>query len=128
MKQKLQSTYPTELFDKTSAAAIMERNGPIYFERNIRNVVALAKTHGIDVLLISFAYSPLFANRPRASTREYISAYEHNNRLVEAIAEELDVHFFDFAEAFPAKTQWYVDGRHVTKRGLNSSPNFSESF
>ena len=117
LKQKLQGTYPTELFEKTSAAAIMERNGPIYFERNIRNVVALAKTHGIDVLLSSFAYSPLFVNRPRASSREYISAYGHNNRLVEAIAEEMDVHFFDFAEAFPAQKQWYVDGRHVTKKG-----------
>ena len=116
-KQKIQGIYPEGIFREASASEILETNSARYFERNIRNIVAIAKDRGIEVILSSFAYSPLFTEQPKVSSREYISAYEANNKLLEEIARDMDQHFFDFASKFPPEKRWYTDGRHVNEEG-----------
>ncbi len=118
LAQMTNGTYPAGVFKEVSAKTILEKNPPTYFERNIRNIAAIAKTHGIEVMLCSFAYSPLFTEYPRVSSPEYVSALEEHNRLVGEIADTMDVHFFDFASVFPNEKRWYADGRHVNEEGV----------
>jgi hypothetical protein len=79
-------------------------------------MVAIAKNRGIDVVISSFAYSPLF-NLIEVSSEEYIFAHDENNLLLKQIAEDTDVHFFDFASNFPKSKQYFYDGRHVNLEG-----------
>jgi len=115
--QKSRGAYPKRIFQEISAKKMLEKNKPIYFERNIRNIIAIAKNWGTEVVISSFAYSPLFTEQPRVSSEEYISALEENNRLLRTIAEDMEVYFFDFASKFPTDKRYYEDGRHVNENG-----------
>lgn len=115
--QKLKNTYPSGIFNKVSAEQMLKVNTPKYFKRNIENIVVIAKHKNIKTVLATFAYSPLFKDKPRASSREYTFAYSQLNGILKSIAKELDVNLFDFAKAFPIKRCYYKDGRHVTKKG-----------
>lgn len=114
--QKLKGVYPEDIFKKISARRMLEQNKPIYFERNVRNMVAIAKIWGIEVVISSFAFSTLFTD-PIASSEEYVYAYNESNRLLQEIAEDTEVHFFDFASRFPTSKDYYTDGRHVNEKG-----------
>ena len=127
-KQKSQGVYPEGIFREISARKMLERNRPVYFERNIQNIVAIANNRGIEVVLSSFAYSPLFTDHPRVSSQEYISALEGDNHLLEELAEEMDVHFFDFASRFPTDKRYYTDGRHVNEEGAQLKAELFGAF
>ncbi len=115
--QKAQGVYPTGFFKDISAQDMLNTNKPVYFERNIRNIISIAKTHDTHVLLSSFAYSSLFIDQPRVSSQEYMATLAEHNRILSDLARETGVQFFDFASAFPTHRDYYVDGRHVTEKG-----------
>lgn len=115
-KQKRTNTYPTSIFQEISAMKMLETNKPIFFKRNIRNIVLIAKTEGIKTVLVSFAYSPLFDDS-MVSSDEYNYAYNEMNAVLKDIANELNVSFFDLKKEFPEDKMYYKDGRHVTIEG-----------
>ena len=115
--QRHAGVYPAGVFEEITAAEILKANKPIYFERNIENLIAIAKAQNVKVLLSSFAFHPDFEDHPRASSREYIDAYFETNSMLKRVAAEQNVSFFDFAFAFPKDRSLYIDGRHVTEVG-----------
>ncbi|MFC1489463.1 SGNH/GDSL hydrolase family protein [Thermodesulfobacteriota bacterium] len=127
-KQTLEGVYPEGIFKEVSAEEMLKTNKPVFFERNIRNIVCIAKNMGIDVVLSSFAYSPLFIDQPRVSTQEYIAAYREHNSLLKEIARETDVNFFDFAGKFPIDKHYYTDGRHVNEKGSQLKAEFFGNY
>ena len=127
-KQKIRGVYPEGVFREVSAAEILETNRADYFERNIRNIIAIASGHGIETVLGSFAFSPLFTDQPKVSSDEYIGAYREYNRLLEQLANDTDQHFFDFAAAFPTDKRWYTDGRHVNEEGAQLKAELFGNF
>lgn len=118
LKQKATNTYPEGIFKEVSAKKMLLTNKPIYFKRNISNIVSIAKDRDITTILVSFAYSPLFINEPVVSSEEYIFAYNEMNTVIRDIAEEMGVNFFDFANYFPKDKRYYSDGRHVNEEGV----------
>ena len=116
-KQVIEGVYPEGIFKEVSAEEMLKANKPVFFERNMRGIISIAKSHGIAVVLSSFAYSPLFTDMPRASSREYIAAYREQNGLLKELARETDVYFYDFAGEFPTEKRYYTDGRHVNEEG-----------
>ena len=56
-------TYPAGIFKDVPAAEMLKINKPIYFQRNIENIVAMAQARGIEVILPTFAASALFLAR-----------------------------------------------------------------
>jgi len=116
-KQKMENNYPDGIFKEVSAKKMLEQNKPIFFERNIRNMVTVSKAMDVKVVISSFAHSPLFTDQPFVSSEEYALAYEENNSMLRKIAETTDVHFFDFADKFPTSKRYYTDGRHVNEEG-----------
>lgn len=115
--QKKNGTYPDGIFKQVSAKQMLATNKPVYFERNIRNIISIAKDHNIQVVLSSFAHSHHFPDKPLVASAEYLSAFDENNQLLKMIAEDTKVNFFDFANEFPDIKEYYVDGRHVTENG-----------
>lgn len=117
INQKQKGVYPKGIFTKVSAMEMLNTNKPIYFERNITNIISSAKQQGVTTILATFATSPLFTDEPAVSSDEYISAYKEMNGTVQRIAAEQDVELFDFNKIFPKDKKYYTDGRHVNEVG-----------
>jgi len=116
-RQVEEGTYPEGIFAAISGERMLAINQPVYFARNIRNMIAVAKAHDVIVVISSFAYSTVFSEEPRVSSPEYIEAHDENNDLLRQIAESCGVRFFDFASVFPTERRFYADGRHVNEAG-----------
>ncbi len=116
-EQWLDGTYPHGIFQEVSAAEMLETNKPVYFQRNLEDMVAIAREHGVLSVLATFAYSPLFKGYPRVASKEYIAAYSEMNGVVRAVAKGSGANLFDFAEYAPQDKRYYSDGRHVTEEG-----------
>lgn len=94
----------------------LEANPPIYYERNIRNIVAVARANGADVLLLTWAYS-LEAAENYLTRSDYQAALDEHNELVGELAGELETYFYDLAATMPDDPVYWTDGRHMTKEG-----------
>jgi lysophospholipase L1-like esterase len=98
-----------------TTAEALEANPPIYYERNVRNIVAVAQVNGVEVLLLTWAYSPEFEGY--ASNPEYQAAFAEHNEIIRRLADELDIYFYDFASEMPPDAKYWSDGRHMTVEG-----------
>ncbi len=107
--------YPKGIFEEVPAYQMIEENPPKYFESNLRGIIAVAKANNIDVLFSTFAYSPLFEQFPRVSTKEYQKGFKEHNEIIRSFADEVSL--FDFAEIMPVDKKYYRDGRHFTALG-----------
>lgn len=101
-------------------ATIMAANPPTHFERNLRNMALIAQGNNVDVMLVSWAYSPLAFAVPGGDfmTEPYRqSAVTEHNTIIAQLADTLDMAYFDFAEAMPAAAEYWIDGLHVSEAG-----------
>jgi len=85
-------------------------NGPEYFERNTRYMIALAREMGAEVMLATAAITP------RAGEDRRVCVPQHNAILAK-IAAEKKVRFYDFAAEMPKDAEHMPDGRHVSQVG-----------
>ena len=108
--------YPAGVFDEVSAEAMLQENPPIYFERNLTNMAAIAQAHGIDVVLLTFATSP--TSNPRAGAPEIQAGIAEGNEIVERVAGAMGVYLYEFAADMPTGRQYFDgDGHHFTRAG-----------
>ncbi|MFQ3647967.1 MAG: GDSL-type esterase/lipase family protein [Anaerolinea sp.] len=97
---------------------VLEANPPVYFRRNLHSMIALAKAHGIEVVLSSWAYYPepmgdsLFMTYPHV---QYGVA--QHNAITQELAETLDVPFYDLYATMPYGEQYWLDGFHMSTLG-----------
>ncbi len=110
-------TYPSGIFSRVGVQQMLDAHPPIFFERNLESIIALANAHDIDVMMATFATSPEFKDSARAASPEYQAAYPRMNALMQAVCERNDVPCYDFAADFPRTKQYFDDGRHVNKQG-----------
>ncbi len=115
--QKLAGRYPSGIFERVSAERMFETNRPAFFRRNLRSMVAVARQHGAEAVLATFASSPLFEDKPRVASPEYVAALDEMNDVIRELAAELDAPLFDFAAEFPDDKALYTDGRHMSFKG-----------
>ena len=103
-----------------SAQAVMDANPPIYFDRNLRNMIFIARGNNVGVMLASWAYSPLEYDFPGGDfmTEPFRqAAVVEQNQVMATIASDLDVPYYDFAVDMPEDMQYWVDGLHVNANG-----------
>lgn len=100
--------YPSGLSDAQAFA----QNPPIFFRRNLRNLVYLAQANDVAVLLSTWAfYRPFVAS-------EWAAAFDEQNAVIAQVAQETDAYFYDMMGALPESSQyWYFDGEHQTPDG-----------
>ncbi len=120
--QQHDGTYPAGVFEEAGLDDIFAANPPAYFRRNIEHLVVLAKHHGIQVVLSTIAYAQRPASnpeiRPLASSPEFLAECDAAHDILQEIANENAVNFFDFAEIFPKEEVLFRDEAHVTFEGV----------
>ncbi len=93
----------------------LEENPPIYYDRNLRSMVAIAQANGIDIMLATWANSPEFDDY--SNTEAYQIGFKEHNEVIKGIGEDLNVPIFDFGQSMDTSKQYWHDGRHVNKDG-----------
>ncbi len=100
---------------KRNPMELLKKNPPIYFERNLNNMVAISKANGVEMLFSTWAYSPYLDDY--ASTDYYQKGFEENNEVVKEVARKNEIPVFDFAAVMPKDKKYWHDGRHVNELG-----------
>ena len=91
-------------------------NEPIYFERNLRNMVIISKEHDMKVLLSSFSLNKdtgIFSN---LSSIQF--ALDEHNEITKRVAIENNVYFIDFSSEMPKDSKYWIDGIHLNEDGI----------
>lgn len=114
--QRVNGTYPAGIFQDVSAKTMLETNKPVYFERNLKNIIYMAQNNNIDILLTTFTYNPSFPNSS-SSYPEYQTAIDEENEIIRTIANTTETYLFDLANLMPTKKEYYTDGYHFTETG-----------
>ena len=96
-------------------AKILEENPPIYFRRNLENMIATAKEQEVQILFSTWAHSPNLNDY--ASEGYYQQGFRENNDVVKEVAVSHDIPLFDFAAVMPQDAMYWADGRHVNEAG-----------
>lgn len=115
--QKRNGSYPSGIFRRVSAAEMLARNPPIYYERNLRSMAAICDAHGIRFGMMTFAVSSEFTEEPRVASPEYAQAIQEHNRVVLKLCAERGLQCYDHASEMPSDRRFWTDGRHTTEAG-----------
>ncbi len=106
--------------------AALQQNRPIYFERNLRNMIAVARENGVSVMLATWAYAPGFGDY--ADKAYYQQAFAEQNDIIRRLGESHQVPVFDFAAVMPQEKQYWADGRHVNEQGARLKAELFAQF
>ena len=106
--------------------ATLRQNRPIFFERNLRNMIAIAHENGVAVLLATWAYSPDFGDY--ASKTYYQQAFQEQNEIIRKLSKTHHVPVFDFAAVMPQAQEYWADGRHVNEKGARLKAELFAQF
>jgi len=117
MRQLQRGTYPSGLFRRVSAEEILSRNPPIYFRRNLENLVHVAHGNGIRPVLLTFAHCDCGKGNVALQAPEIRRAIAEHNEVILAVGKALDVPVYDLAAAFPGERRYFVDSVHFTAEG-----------
>ena len=116
-EQRRAGTYPSGIFATVPLETMFATNPPIFFERNLRNLVATARAHKVGVVLSTFVVSSLFPNDILTGHPAIRAAIAETNAIVRRVARELDCGFLDMARYFPNDPKLLTDGMHFTAAG-----------
>lgn len=99
----------------------LEKNGTQYFERNTRFMIAVCRSIGSQVVLVTEAYS-------KEAKRMRLMAMPEHNKVLRGIAEEEGLLFFDFYEEMTKEKRYMPDGRHLNQAGSDLKADLFLSF
>jgi lysophospholipase L1-like esterase len=94
---------------------VLRKNPPVYFERNLRNMIAIAAENQVEVILATSAYCPL--KKDYVACKHYQEGFEEHNSIIRKLAVQKNIVLFDFAKNMPVDKKYWHDGRHVNKAG-----------
>ena len=101
---------------------VLESHPPIYFERNLRSIIAIAKEHNIKVLIPSFAYCtkkilsgmPVGYNSPM-TLPHFIHGIAEMNDVIRRVSR--DAMYYDHKKYMPTDRRFWYDGVHNSEAG-----------
>jgi lysophospholipase L1-like esterase len=107
-------------FDRSTSevqSEILAKNPPVYFERNLKSMIGIARIHGVGIMFATFAYSPKKGDY--AAAPSYSAAIAEHNRIIGGLEAAYTVPVFDYAAAMTGRRcqGCWVDGRHVNAKG-----------
>lgn len=110
----------------------IQANRPIYFERNLQSLIAIAKANEVRVMLSTWAYFPDPVNDTGLNlmTLDYRQeAIAEHNAITTGLAAEMSTGFYDLAANFPYDADlWYWDGVHMTPMGTHEQASQYAAF
>jgi lysophospholipase L1-like esterase len=101
-----------------SPQQVLEANPPTYFERNLRNIIAIAQANDVQVVFSTWAYFPEPSNGSLYMTYPHMQyGVAQHNDITRQLAQELDIPVIDLAQSMPYGAQYWQDGLHLTAEG-----------
>lgn len=94
---------------------LLAANPPVYFERNLRSMIALARAHGAKAVLLGIPLHPGLGDY--AATPHYQQAVREHHAVLDSLSAELAVPRFRLEDIIPAERPYWRDGRHVSATG-----------
>ncbi|MBI1257932.1 MAG: hypothetical protein GC204_10710 [Chloroflexi bacterium] len=88
-------------------------NRPVYFERNVRAMVAIAQANGFKILLSTFAYD---ASNPDALDY-WKTAVDEHNAITTQVAQETGALLIDYRTLAPTDSAKWNDSIHLNVAG-----------
>jgi hypothetical protein len=95
--------------------SLLRSNPPLYFRRNLLNMLAVVEVHGIKSIFTTVAFFTDFGDY--ASTPHYLEGLNENNKIIKDVAESHDILLFDSARMMPKEKRYWSDGRHLNEEG-----------
>jgi lysophospholipase L1-like esterase len=105
---------------------VLKENPPVYFRRNLENMIAVAKEHGVEIMFSTWAHSPYLNDY--ASKGYYQQGFRENNEVVKEVAISHNIPLFDFVEVMPQDAKYWADGRHVNEAGALAKAELFAEF
>ncbi len=106
----------------------LSNNTPEGFERNLRSMLAVARAHGIRVVLCSFAYCPDTDLPDREEWAIVFQAVDEQNAVIRQVAQESGTLFLDVAALFPRQCDLFTSQVHRNAEGLRAHARLLTDF
>jgi hypothetical protein len=95
--------------------ALLRSNPPLYFRRNLLNMLAIVQANDIRSVFTTIAFSTYFEDY--VSTPHYRQGLDENNIVIREVAESHGIPLVDMAKMMPKDRKYWTDGRHVNEDG-----------
>ncbi|MBL8747559.1 MAG: SGNH/GDSL hydrolase family protein [Planctomycetes bacterium] len=125
--QRNAGTYPAGIFRDTPVEAMLAANPPVYFERNLRSLLAVASAHGVRVLLSTFAFHRGWPAQACIGHPAVQAAIDETNEIVRRIGRESGTPVLDLAPQLVGK-ELFTDGVHFTVAGNRKRADLVAEF
>lgn len=117
MRQKSRGIYPSGYFQNVSIMDMLDHNPPIYFRRNLESMVAVARAHGVQPVLATFAQRENATDDPVLASPEMTRGIREHNQVIEEVGAKLGVPVYRFADEFPDDRPLFIGAVHLSGRG-----------
>ncbi len=108
---------------------VLEANPPLYFERNLRNLVALAQANDVAITFSTWAYFPEPSNGSLYMTYPHMQfGVAQHNTITRQLAAEFNIPLIDLAETMPYNAAFWQDGLHMTTVGAREQAQQYAAF
>lgn len=123
---------PTVQADCQSATPVTQEqalaaNPPIYYERNLRNIIAIAQANGVKVMISRWIY-PTSKLVSFALPDYMLQAAEDHNAIAKKLADEMGVPYYDLAADFKYGADEWWTGVHMTAKGLHQQASLYAAY
>lgn len=98
-----------------AAVELLRKNPPVYFRRNLNNMVSVARDNNVKFVFATWAHSPQFGDY--AAAEPYQIGFKEHNQIVKEVAVEWGAFLYEFASLMPTEREYWSDGRHVNEDG-----------
>lgn len=115
--------YPSGIFADVPMRKILDTNPPVYFERNLRTQIGLARGRGIEVVLATFAHRARTVAKGSEVAAEFDAAFEEMNDVVRDVARDTKTKLVDIALYIKPDPVYFVDEVHFTLKGATLQGN-----
>jgi lysophospholipase L1-like esterase len=112
--------HPVQCSEEASGDGWIEVNPPVYFERNLRNLILIAQGNGVLVMLSTWTYNQDAEEQALTPARQ--AAVEEHNGIIRRLAEEYHLPVYDLAatDFWQNPDYWVtVDAVHMTAPGTH---------
>ena len=118
-----QRGYGAEGYDP---AELLTENPPVYFERNLRSMIAVSNEHDVPIMFSTWAHSSEATDY--STTPHYEQGIREHNQVVKSVAKRHGIPLFDFAPLMPNNSRYWADGRHVNEEGAKIKADLFAAF
>ena len=122
-RQYSRGIYPEGIFSQVSAAEMLVDNPPVFFEQNLRSIVAILARDNVNLLLVTMVLDDDFHESSGISKNifytsdEIVRAMAEHNDVTRGIASSTATPIFDMAAVFPDDAALFTDGLHMNEAG-----------